>query len=530
MSRRPLPALLLLMALTTACGSTVQATGPGSVLAGGGTAVGLSSPNGDGLGAIAPDGQLLSGTGAGSGAGTGAALPGPAGTAVGAGATGTGAAPVAGSAPGTAPASASGTGGAAAGAIPVTGRGWDAKNVYIGVGTQKDVQQAFTTVGVNNLDAGDQEGQAKAVVDELNRRGGLFGRQVKIVFRDHATIATAQDPNGTAQATCTYFTQDRPVIAYLNPVTLMDGPVLRGCFAKAKVPLISASVASLDAQAMRAYAPYLVTSLVPTWDALTPVLVSRLKAQGYFGGWDTATSRTRSGAAKVGILIKSDDIAPRILARLTKAVEAAGAPGVESYTFRADASDVSSAVLQFRGRGVTHVISTDGGALLAFMLSAEDQGYRPRYAASSFLTPAIFYEGTAPPAQLVGMTGVGWSASTDVSDARDPGDAGTGETECKQMLAKGGQTFRGKRLAEAVAFAFCDGLRLIVSSATAAGGLTGADVARGMQVAAPRLPISFSFGNGFGPDRSFIPGAVRDVAYDTDCRCFSYLTTTNQRL
>lgn len=310
MLRRPLPALLLLMALTTACGSTVQSAGPGSTLAGGAvTGDGLSAPAADGLGGatIAPDGTVEAGPGGGgtAAAAPGQALPGQPGAAV----AGAGA-------PGTAPAAGSAAGGAPVGGIPTTGRGWDAKNVYIGVGTQKDVQQAFGTVGVNNLDAGDQEGQAKAIATELNRRGGLFGRQVKLVFRDHATIATAQDPNGTAQATCTYFTQDRPVIAYLNPVTLMDVAALRACFAKAKVPLISASVASLDAEGMRAYAPYLVTSLVPTWDALTPVLVSRLKAQGYFAGWNPAISRTKPGAAKVGILIKSDDIAPRVLARI----------------------------------------------------------------------------------------------------------------------------------------------------------------------------------------------------------------------
>lgn len=526
MRRRTLPALLLLVAVTTACGSTVQQAGaPGEVLAGGAlTGDGLSAPTADGLSAGSAGSVAVPGAPGSTGSGgTPAGGPGQPGDAGVPGAPGT--APVAG-APGTQ----SGARPAAAAGIPATGKGWDAKFVYIGVGTQKDVQQAFATVGVGNLNAGDQEGQARAIADELNRRGGLFGRQVKLVFRDHATIATAQDPNGTAQATCTYFTQDRPVVAYLNPVTLMDVAALRSCFAKARVPLISASVASLDAQGMRAYAPYLVSTLVPTWDAFTPVLVSRLKAQGYFAGWDASTSRTTPGPAKVGILIKSDDIAPRILARIKKAVEAAGAPGVESYTFRSDASDVSSAVLQFRGRGVTHVISTDGGALLAFMLSAEDQGYRPRYAASSFLTPAIFYEGTAPPAQLVGMTGVGWSASIDVSDARDPGDAGPGETECKQILAKGGQTFRGKRLAEAVAFAFCDGLRLIVSSATTAGGLTGPDIARGMQAAAPRLSSAFSFGNGFGPDRFFIPGAVRDVAYDPGCRCFAYLSRTSYRM
>ena len=503
---------LLATAAVTACGSTVQGTGPGSASLGAG-----GVPGGDGLGVpLTADGStpLSAGDpGAPTTAG-GAVVPGGSTTSGGAGA-GAGA-------PGTGAGGAAGptAGPAAAGSIPESGRGWDKSTVYIGVATQKDVQQAFETVGVSGLNAGDQEGTAKAVADELNRRGGLFGRKVQIVFRDHATIATAQDPSSTAQATCTYFTQDRPVIAFLNPVTLMDGAALRSCFAKARVPLFSASVASLDQRASQAYAPYLITSVAPTWDPFASVLIARLKAQGYFGGWNASTGAAVPGTAKVGILIKTDEISSRIVDLLRTRIEAAGAPGVEVYSFK-DGAEMSSAVLQFRGRGVTHVLSTDG-ALLGFMLAAEDQGYRPRYALSSFLTPAALLEGTAPQRQLVGSIGAGWSPSIDVTDARDPGDTGPGETECKAILKKGGQTFEGKRLAEAVGYAFCDGLRLIVSSAVAGGGLTGPQVAAGMQSAGPRLQSSFGFGNGLGQGRFFLPGAVRDLAYDTGCRCFAY--------
>ena len=504
--------LLALLATTavTACGSTVQSAGPGtSTLTAGTLGDGLGAPAADGLG-----GAPVTGVDPGAPLDTGSAVT--------PGAPGSGGGTAA--APGTAGAPAGGTaapaGGSSAAGIPESGPGWDKSTVYIGVATQKDVQQAFETVGVSGLNAGDQEGTAKAVADELNRRGGLFSRKVQIVFRDHATIATAQDPSSTAQATCTYFTQDRPVVAFLNPVTLMDGAALRSCFAKARVPLFSASVASLDQKASQTYAPYLVTSVAPTWDPFAAVLVSRLEAQGYFAGWNPSTSEPAPGAAKVGILIKTDEISSRIVDLLRKRIEAAGAPGVEVYSFK-DGAETSSAVLQFRGRGVTHVLSTDG-ALLGFMLAAEDQGYRPRYALSSFLTPAALLEGTAPQRQLVGAIGAGWSPSIDVTDARDPGDTGPGETECKAILKKGGQTFEGKRLAEAVGYAFCDGIRLIVSSAVAGGGLTGPQIAAGMQSAGPRLQSAFGFGNGLGQNRFFLPGAVRDLAYDAGCRCFAY--------
>lgn len=518
MSRRRLAPGLLVLLVVTACGSTVAPSGAGTstLTAGGAIGDGAGVPTADdGLGGSVT-GPAPGGTDAGQNGGT-ATSRGPAA----AGTTGT--------APGSSGTTAPGPGSAAAATLPSTGKGWDKDNVYIGVATQKDVQQAFETVGVNGLNAGDQEGMALAVAAELNRQGGLFGRKVTIVFRDHATIATATDPSSTAQATCTYFTQDRPVIAFLNPVTLMDGAALRGCFAQAKVPLFSASVASLDVKALQSYAPYLIASVAPAWDPHIKVLAQRLKAQGYFGGWDASTSRTVPGVAKVGILIKTDEISPRVAALIAREVVAAGSPDPQVYSFK-DGSEMSSAVLQFRGRGVTHVLSTDGGALLGFMLSAEDQGYRPRYGLSSFLTPAALLEGTAPQGQLIGAIGAGWSPSVDVSDARDPGDTGLGETECKRILAKGGQTFNGKRLAEAVAFAFCDGLRLIRDSAVVGAGLSGPQIASGMQAAAPRLQSAFSFGNGFGAERFFLPGAVRDLAYDSRCRCFAYTGKTSHRM
>jgi hypothetical protein len=293
------------------------------------------------------------------------------------------------------------------------------------------------------------------------------------------------------------------------------------------VPLFSASLASLDSKAIAAYAPYMYASVAPVWDPFVKVLTTRLTAQGYFGGWDPATGTKVPGKAKVGILIKSDEHSPRIANLMVQAVTAAGAPDPEVYSFK-DGSEMSSAVLQFRGRGVTHVVSTDG-ALLAFMLSADDQNYRPRYALSSFLTPAALLQGTAPERQLVGSVGVGWSPSIDVTDASDPGDTGPGEVECKRMLAKGGQTFKGKRLAEAVAFAFCDGLRLIASGAIAGGGLTGPQIANGVQSAGPKLSSAFGFGNGLGPSRYFLPGAVRDVAYVESCTCFRYTNRSSYR-
>lgn len=501
-----------------ACGSTVQVDASGQPYgasggslgapvpgAAAGTAGALTDPAAGGAGGpTAPGGGgsvALDATGAPASASGGGAGAGASGAGSGAGAGG----------------------GAVATRLPPTGPGWDEKFVYIGVTTQKDVQAVAESVGANGLNVGDQEAMAQAVADEVNRRGGIFGRKISLVFRDQSTVATAQDPSTAGSAACTYYSQDRRVVALLNPVTLMDVPAFRSCMAKEKVPLFSASVASVDDEVGRSLAPYFYQSLAPSWNALAPVLVKQLRAQGYFNGWDTTRGvASESAPVKVGILADSSDVSGRV-AKLVQAALAAN--GVQdSIVFQyADSTQMNPAVLQFKGRGVTHVISINPD-LISFQQSAANQGYRPRYGISSYNAPQTFLEINSPAGQNNGALGVGWSPSLDTSDANDPGDTGPGERDCKATMAKAGQTFRGKRLGEAVALAFCDGIKLIAEAATAGGGLSGQQIYQGVLSVGPRFDVGFSFGSGLGPGRLFLPGAVRGLMWHTGCSCFRYTT------
>ncbi len=533
LTRRAPVALLAAVALAalTACGSTVQLTETlESGAAGPGGPVGLGSGTDaaatDGLttdGGVATDsgGSLAGGSVAGSsGAAGGSTTTGGAAGSPKTGTTGGGAATSSGGGTAVASRPAAGT------SVPVSGRGWDKDNVYIGVTTQKDVQTVAASVGANGLDAGDQEAQAKAVVDELNRRGGLFGRKIKLVFKDQQTVATSQDPNTAGAAACTYFTQDRPVIALLNPVTLMDVPSFRSCMAKGKVPLFSASVAAVDAKVGEALAPYFYQSVAPSWDALAPTLMTRLKAQGWFSGWNPRTGTAASTTARVGVLVADDDIGKRIAGVVTRALGAAGSKDPVVYRV-ASGGDMSGAVLQFSGNGVTHVIATNAD-LLPFQLAAANQSYRPRYGISTVNAPQAFLESNSPPNQNDGAMGIGWSPSFDVSDSRDTVRT-PGEQECAQIMAKGGQTFKGKRLAETVAFAFCDGLRLIAGASTAGGGFTGTQIYDGVLKQSSSFASAFSFATGLGPKRLFVPGAGLDMQWDSSCKCVKYTSTASAR-
>ncbi len=526
MLRTPAPRLVALalgLSLLTACGSTVQQSS--EVTAGGSLGQGTT-----GLTTEAAPGAV----GAVPGSDTGvpaAPAPGSAAGPAAAGSTtvsrpGALAAPAkGGSSAGSAAAAAAGLppGSVAAADVPEKGRGWDKDFVYIGVATQKDVAGVAKSVGANSLDPGDQEAQALSVAAYFNSRGGVFGRKVKIVFKDQATVATQQDPNTAGAAACTYFTQDRPVIGLLNPVTLMDVPSFRACLAKARTPLFSASVAAVDDKVGRDLAPFFYQSVAPSWNALAPVLVARLKAQGWFAGWNTRTGTTAPGAAKVGVLIDTTDVGKRVGAVVASALEAAGQPAPVVYA--ASGSDYSGAVLQFSGNGVTHVISTNSD-LLPFQLSANSQGYRPRYGIHTYNAPQVFLEANSPQGQNTGALGVGWSPSLDVAQANDTGDVGPGEKLCKEVFAAGKQSFEGKRFAEAVAFAFCDGIRLIVGGAAAGGGFTGTQVYDGIQRTAGKFSSAFSFGSGLGPSTLFVPGAARDLTFVASCRCMKYGAST----
>jgi len=398
--------------------------------------------------------------------------------------------------------------------------------VYIGLTTQKDVQGVAQSAGVNSLDPGDQELQAHAVVDELNRRGGLFRRKIELVFKDQQTVRTAQDPNAEGEAACVYFTQDHPVVALLNPVTLMDVPSFRACLAKAHVPLFSASVAAVDAKVGADLAPYFYQSVAPHWDALAPVLVDELKAAGWFGAWDAAQGQPLpAGTVKVGILAGTTDVEARVLEVVKKAFSRVSKDVV---TVQAS-GDFSSAVLQFRGNGVTHVVAVNAD-LLPFQISAASQDYRPRYGITSVNAPQVFLEANSPPGQNHGALGVGWSPSLDTNENNDPGPTGPAETECLDILKKGGNSYAGKRFAEAVGLAFCDGFRLIAAAANAGSGLDGPALADGIQRVAPTFGTAFSFASGLGPGRFFVPGGARRLAFVDDCSCFRYLSTTTRAL
>ena len=194
-------------------------------------------------------------------------------------------------------------------------------------------------------------------------------------------------------------------------------------------------------------------------------------------------------------------------------------PGASGTT-----SNLSSAVLQFRSRGITHVFSTDNG-YAAFLSQANSQHYYPRSAISTFDTPELL-EKNAPLKELAGALGFGSAPSIDVDTAQDPGYITPAEKTCLVAQQKL-QSYTGLRFAVAIGLEYCDAFRLIRMAALTSGGLTGPDLVRGLQGGGPSYVPSITFGSGLHTNDFALPGVGRDLAFESKCQCFAYTSKTN---
>lgn len=518
---RPASVAIALLVLT-ACGSTVQLSNVRSGGAGG---------------SIASDGSIITGgdqsaaaSAGGSGAGTGASGSGGSGStsdASGAGTpSGSTTSPDGSSNPdSSAPGNGGGSNGSStptAASIPTSGKGWDAKNVYIGYVTTKDTAAIYGSLGAN-LDPGDTEGQANAVVKDINAHGGLYGRQVKIAFYDIKTLDTANNPDQTAQQVCTHFVEDRPVVAVYTQNTQLDVSTLHSCFAKAKIPLFSAGTPAKEDSELKSLSPYFISLAMASWDHVAPALASRLKAQDWMSGWNATTGAAGSAPVKIGILVDGTNAGARTAVALKKALADVGYPGAISFAFKQASDGQQASVNYFKGNKVTHVIVTNV-ELTAFQTSANNQQFRPRYGITSYNDPYTNLEGSGltPAGQNNGAMGIGWAPSYDVSDSNAP-TLSTGAANCQKVMTAGGQKFGGnKRIARGFAESTCDFFYLVVQSASSSNALDGTAIGAAAISLGSAFKPAIGFAAALQPGRLYVPGQARDLSWVSACKCFKY--------
>jgi hypothetical protein len=387
--------------------------------------------------------------------------------------------------------------------------------LLIGYTTAHDLQRTSGALGLTGVDTGDVDAVVAALAADLNARGGLLGRPVRLLGHDFSSANAQTNRDGEQQRACTDFTQDHHVDVVIDTV-LGAGEGVRACLAKAGVPLFVGAAYTFGDKEL---AGPIYSGSIMSVDEYVPALVAGLARGGWFTGWNTVNGTPSTTApVKVGLMHFDDPTWNTYAKHWKQEAARLGYPIVDEVTYPHDTGTVASttqnAVLKFRSEGITHVVNAN----ILFYKGADTQGYHPRYEVDDTLvTPQLLTENETA-SQLRGSMGVGYMPIAEVDN---PGDVTSATARCRTLMARAGQRPTGQ-LAEGVMQIACDGFFLLDALATAGGGLTTAQLNHGADVVGSSYTPVSTYTARLSARRHGGASSVRPFAYVEACGCFRY--------
>jgi hypothetical protein len=389
--------------------------------------------------------------------------------------------------------------------------------IEIGALAYKNVAGFAGQLGTEGLDLGDNKAQIRAVVKYMNAHGGLLGRPiVPVIYEFDST--TTRSYAAIDQEQCSLWTEDHQVFAAVVPSGGDATHIVPQCLNKRGVPMFALSTGNYALKEHFVRWPLLIEPTYLSMERAYRTLIRRLHANKYF-----------AKGAKVGLLRFGQPHWKRVADQVVKPELAkVGVKLTDEFVFSVPqstpefanvATQAQSAQLRFLSKGIDHVIIMDVAALIAgqFPVSAESNGYRPRYALTTDSNPNLTAE-NAPAAQLKGAIGIGWRITDDAEYVRDPTRNGAGAKRCKEMLQAGGQKL-DERL---FGMNYCD-LLLPIQAAVAKGGtLAPGSFTNSLHTLGAGYVPATTFATRFSSSKHDAPSFVRDVAFVESCTCFRF--------
>jgi len=406
--------------------------------------------------------------------------------------------------------------------------------IYIGDIYAVNADALNQAAGANGISQGDPQADARAVIDDINKKGGIAGRKVEPVFFAFDSTST-QTIDQQYAAACAHFTQDEPrVFAVLGQGTAS----YRRCIGRAGAVIISNDLPTVGAAEFAAI-PMLIDTGSPNLDRIATNMVDALAEQNYFQPWDVVNARpATAGTAKVGIVTHetaafryaTDHLLVPALKALGYTPQVAYVAEVETASdYSKEAAAVQNAELSFSANRVDHVIMFDdnGSMSLFFMNQASSQHYHPRYGGHSGSAFEVLRStrDIAEAEQFNGAMGLGWIPGLDLPANENPDNgpyANNARRQCLKVMSDHGQTFADPN-AQGIAFGYCNSLWLL----RAALNLTPSVINNATFVASvEKLGDSFEAAGQFG--EHLAPGHHDGVskgyrfAHAPACGCFRY--------
>ena len=392
------------------------------------------------------------------------------------------------------------------------------KPIEIGTYYLNGGNAALAAAGFAGLVIPDSKPVFDAFIKKINAEGGLAGRRVVPVYFEYNTGA---DPHTQDAAACATFTEDHHVFLVLGGINSGAGELLP-CLAKHDVPLISAATGG-DARFFAKYHRYAYEQGQLNFTAGFKLLVNNLKQRGYLAGVKKVglvqfPGEAYNNAVTDGLIPALRDVGLKLDDRITTGSNTDNA---------AIASDSAGAVLKFNAEHIDLVIflSPGGAPETYFMTAADKQGYKPKYGIWSADSPYVLAT-TAPRAQLSGTVGVGWLPGLDVASAQDPTANTPAGKACLAMGRKMGLDESG--LGNPLVRASCDVFNNLIGAIAGdvARTTSTAELEKGFDALGGRIPSASTFGIHWVPGHHDAVAGYRDLAYDDDCSCFTYVGQT----
>ena len=410
------------------------------------------------------------------------------------------------------PSAAPGAGGRAA-AVAASERG------PIKIGILSTNNDAAPTAGIDNGNTFSGKRAFEGFVAAYNKRGGLAGRRIVPVYVEVRSSSTSLPAD--LQAACDRFVADEKVAVVLTSVGLYSD-AFSMCLAKARTPQIAGDYALGDATSL-AQAPSFFATSTMTIDDRMRILLER----------GAAATRLRA-VDKLGVVVEGCPFNTRAYTRtvvptakrlgltITDHVEGRCFESFEE--FGGLASDMASAVLRLRSKGVTKVVfvsgSLEGNLILLFATAAEAQGWRPGYAITSAGAPVV-QEGNTPKAQLANAFGLGWLPSIDTTQPTPT--SAMGQVCIRDLTAAG--VSPSSATDRYFALSICDTFALSDAALRSSSGVTGPSaLAQAISSLGDGVPAASTYGGTGAYGRGRRTGAAqgRLFVWAPSCNCFDY--------
>lgn len=144
----------------------------------------------------------------------------------------------------------------------------------IKIGVSDTNFESLREAGLLDRSQGDPEVIAQAIIDDINERGGVLGRDLEVVHAFHSPISSEE-----AQASCLELTQDEQVFAVVGGYALAEGGLEANLCVSGQNETILIGRTFSEADQAQTTAPW-ITSETAT-DRRQPLLVDVLEAEGH---------------------------------------------------------------------------------------------------------------------------------------------------------------------------------------------------------------------------------------------------------